>query len=95
MMYIGRTAFVVNGAVDAGYKRLNLILQRNGVRRELKRAERHEKKGVKRRRLSSQRWRTKFAHEVRSPEHGSCYTLRDTDIIHLGTEEGADGSSYP
>lgn len=48
------------------YLRLNQILSRNKVKAQLRRAERHEKKGEKRRRLSSERWRRQFAHEVRS-----------------------------
>jgi Ribosomal protein S21 len=40
-------------------------LARNRVRYELRLAERHEKKGVKRRRLESERWRIRFADEVR------------------------------
>lgn len=36
----------------------------NNVRKELRLAERHEKKGEKRRRLRSERWRRKFADEV-------------------------------
>ena len=46
------------------YRRLTNILQRNKVRPQLRLAERHEKKGEKRRRLSSERWRKRFAHEV-------------------------------
>lgn len=36
----------------------------NNVVKELRMAERHEKKGDKRRRLRSERWRRRFAHEV-------------------------------
>lgn len=46
------------------YQKLHNILQRNKVRPQLKLAERHEKKGEKRRRLSSERWRKQFAHEA-------------------------------
>jgi small subunit ribosomal protein MRP21 len=50
--------------VADAYQRLHNILQRNKVKRQLKLAERHEKKGEKRRRLSSERWRKQFAHEA-------------------------------
>lgn len=57
---------VINGNVAEAYRKLEIILNKNKVKYELKRAERHEKKGVKRRRLSSERWRKQFANEVRS-----------------------------
>ena len=47
-------------AISALQKRLNM----NDVKREYFRHLRHEDKGVKRRRLSSERWRRRFAHEV-------------------------------
>jgi hypothetical protein len=50
--------------VANAYRKLSSIITRNNVRRELRMAERHEKKGPKRRRLSSERWRRRFAHEV-------------------------------
>ncbi|KAF9052613.1 hypothetical protein BJ165DRAFT_779584 [Panaeolus papilionaceus] len=62
--YAGRTVRVGRDVADA-YRKLESILQRNRVRPELKMMQRHEKKGVKRRRLSSQRWREQFANEVR------------------------------
>ncbi|PPQ79113.1 hypothetical protein CVT24_012788 [Panaeolus cyanescens] len=61
--YAGRTVRVGKDVADA-YRKLETILQRNRVRPELKMTQRHEKKGVKRRRLSSQRWREQFANEV-------------------------------
>ncbi|RDB21063.1 hypothetical protein Hypma_011581 [Hypsizygus marmoreus] len=63
--YSGRSVKVFGGDVGDAYRRLHGILQRNKVRAQLRRAERHEKKGEKRRRLSSERWRRQFAHEVR------------------------------
>ncbi|KAG6818138.1 hypothetical protein H0H87_000043 [Tephrocybe sp. NHM501043] len=63
--YTGRSVTVKGGNVADAYGRLQSILQRNKVQAQLRRAERHEKKGVKRRRLSSERWRKQFAHEVR------------------------------
>ncbi|KAJ3786624.1 hypothetical protein GGU10DRAFT_310658 [Lentinula aff. detonsa] len=63
--YIGRSARVVDGDLADAFKRVDMILARNKVRKQLKLAERHEKKGPKRRRLESERWRRLFAHEVR------------------------------
>ncbi|KAF4608447.1 hypothetical protein EYR40_000792 [Pleurotus pulmonarius] len=62
---IGRTVFVGKNGFGEAYKRLDIILSRNKVRATVRMAERHEKKGVKRRRLSSERWRRQFANEVR------------------------------
>lgn len=61
----GRTVYVRNedGFLNA-YTRVQQILRDNNVRKELYRTQRHEKKGVKRRRLESERWRKRFAHEV-------------------------------
>lgn len=56
---------VINGNVADAYRRLDSILARNRVKYELRLAERHEKKGAKRRRLKSERWRIRFADEVR------------------------------
>jgi ribosomal protein S21 len=60
----GRSVEVKNGNVADALSRLQYALQRNRVIPELKLAARHEKKGYKRRRLSSERWRKRFAHEV-------------------------------
>ncbi len=46
------------------FDRLNGLMRQNNVSREVFRQERHEKKGYKRRRLRSERWRRRFAHEV-------------------------------
>ncbi|KDR81587.1 hypothetical protein GALMADRAFT_221455 [Galerina marginata CBS 339.88] len=64
--YTGRC--VVNASekhLAASFRKLEAILSRNKVRQHLRLSERHEKKGVKRRRLSSERWRKRFANEVR------------------------------
>ncbi|TFY72692.1 hypothetical protein EVG20_g290 [Dentipellis fragilis] len=63
--YAGRSVEVRNGAVTEALRRLQTTLSRNRVQQELRATARHEKKGVKRRRLRSQRWRRRFAHEVR------------------------------
>lgn len=63
--YAGRSVEVRNGNVGEALARLQTILQRNRVQAEIRATSRHEKKGEKRRRLRSQRWRRRFAHEVR------------------------------
>ncbi|KAL0567427.1 hypothetical protein V5O48_014565 [Marasmius crinis-equi] len=63
--YFGRSVPVVDGDIGKSFARLNAILGRNKVHQQLRMSERHEKKGVKRRRLESERWRRLFAHEVR------------------------------
>ncbi|KAI0006012.1 hypothetical protein BJV74DRAFT_13670 [Russula compacta] len=63
--YAGRSVEVKNGNVADALNKLQYTLQRNRVVSELRLAARHEKKGYKRRRLSSERWRKRFAHEVR------------------------------
>ncbi|KAN0133752.1 hypothetical protein V8E53_008476 [Lactarius tabidus] len=63
--YAGRSIEVKNGNVAEALNKLQYTLRRNRVSRELRLAARHEKKGYKRRRLSSERWRRRFAHEVR------------------------------
>jgi ribosomal protein S21 len=63
--YAGRSVEVKNGNVAEALGRLQYTLQRNRVQLELRLTARHEKKGYKRRRLSSERWRRRFAHEVR------------------------------
>jgi len=60
----GRSIEVKNGNVADALNKLQYTLQRNRVVTELRLTARHEKKGYKRRRLSSQRWRRRFAHEV-------------------------------
>ncbi|KAH9966646.1 hypothetical protein BC827DRAFT_685897 [Russula dissimulans] len=63
--YAGRSVEVKNGNVAEALNKLQYTLQRNRVFSELRLTARHEKKGYKRRRLSSERWRRRFAHEVR------------------------------
>lgn len=62
---LGRSVPVNNEKSFSGaYMELQQILRRNLVSYELRLAERHEKKGYKRRRLASDRHRRRFAHEV-------------------------------
>ncbi|KAF8636471.1 hypothetical protein AX17_003287 [Amanita inopinata Kibby_2008] len=63
--YSGRSVRVFNGNLTDAFRKLDGILARNKVRAQLRLGERHEQKGAKRRRLSSERWRKRFAHEVR------------------------------
>ena len=56
---------VYHGDVGAALAKLHTVLQKNAVRATNVRDERHEKKGEKRNRLRSIRWRKRFAHEVR------------------------------
>ncbi|KJA13963.1 hypothetical protein HYPSUDRAFT_150940 [Hypholoma sublateritium FD-334 SS-4] len=53
------------GNLAATFRTLQDILTRNKVQQTLRMTQRHEKKGVKRRRLQSERWRKQFANEVR------------------------------
>ncbi|TFK29917.1 hypothetical protein FA15DRAFT_187667 [Coprinopsis marcescibilis] len=63
--YKGRSVRVQAGAVGDAIQRLDQILARNQVRKRLRLAERHEKRGNKLRRLASERWRKRFAFAVR------------------------------
>ncbi|KIJ69439.1 hypothetical protein HYDPIDRAFT_145509, partial [Hydnomerulius pinastri MD-312] len=61
----GRRIPVENGNLNYALIKLGRRLKSNNVYRELRLASRHEKKGDKRARLSSERWRKRFADEVR------------------------------
>ncbi|KAI0646956.1 hypothetical protein C8Q79DRAFT_1009113 [Trametes meyenii] len=63
--YSGRSVPVINHEVSLALAKLRGTLQANAVRATNVRDERHEKKGEKRNRLKSLRWRRRFAHEVR------------------------------
>ncbi|KAI8998727.1 hypothetical protein BD414DRAFT_475900 [Trametes punicea] len=63
--YSGRSVFVTDKDVPTALAKLRAILTINAVRQTNLRDERHEKKGEKRNRLRSMRWRRRFAHEVR------------------------------
>ncbi|KAF9451050.1 hypothetical protein P691DRAFT_757636 [Macrolepiota fuliginosa MF-IS2] len=62
--YSGRT-IPVRREVGESLRALDGVLSRNKVKLQLRMTERHEKKGAKRRRLASERWRNQFANEVR------------------------------
>ncbi|PIL23902.1 hypothetical protein GSI_13653 [Ganoderma sinense ZZ0214-1] len=63
--YSGRSVPVFKGDIATALRQLKSILTINNVRSQNVRDERHEKKGEKRNRLKSLRWRRRFAHEVR------------------------------
>ncbi|KAF7294955.1 Glycerol-3-phosphate o-acyltransferase [Mycena indigotica] len=63
--YSGRRVMVKNGNFNEAVRELDQILIRNRVRATLYANMRHEKKGVKRRRIHSEQWRKHFAAEVR------------------------------
>lgn len=85
--HAGRSVFV-RGDLASAFRRLDHILSRNKVRAQAVQSERHEQKGAKRRRLSSERWRRRFAHEVRydqsfyidSPETLARYARRSNSF---------------
>jgi len=63
--YEGRSAYVRNGDVAAALGKMKRIVMSNRVAAELRQYSRHERAGAKRNRLTSERWRRRFAHEVR------------------------------
>ncbi len=76
-----------HGNVAEALNKLQYTLRRNRVSPELRLAARHEKKGYKRRRLSSERWRRRFAHEVIA----SSLLCDASNHQSPGTEKGATG----
>lgn len=62
----GRSIRVKEGHFAEAVRDLERVLSRNQVRATLRNTERHEKKGVKRRRIHSEQWRKHFAHQVRA-----------------------------
>ncbi|KAI9566449.1 hypothetical protein HD554DRAFT_1992858, partial [Boletus coccyginus] len=57
----GRRLAVRNGDLQNAFKQLNLRLRQNHVAKGIALTVRHEKKGDKRARLRSERWRKRFA----------------------------------
>lgn len=57
-------SITVRGDLGESLRQLDSVLSRNKVKLQLRMTERHEKKGYKRRRLESERWRKQFANEV-------------------------------
>ena len=60
----GRSVAVKSNDIGEAARKLDRILVENNVWKELRLTQRHEKKGAKRRRLSSERWRARFKEEV-------------------------------
>lgn len=91
LAYSGRRVIVTGGDLGEAFRRLQTRLRRNRVTQEVSRQKRHEKKGVKRRRLSSERWRRVFANEV-----FIVLTLHSYGYAHprAGAEESAAGQHY-
>ncbi|KAF8559555.1 hypothetical protein OG21DRAFT_1502796 [Imleria badia] len=63
--WTGRRLAVRNGDLQNAFQQLNLRLRQNRVAKEIALTVRHEKKGDKRARLRSERWRKRFADAVR------------------------------
>ncbi|KAJ7905468.1 hypothetical protein B0H14DRAFT_2660394, partial [Mycena olivaceomarginata] len=63
--YSGRHVKVWQGKFAEAVRDFEKILARNRVRFTYRAAERHEKKGPKRRRIRSEQWRKHFANQVR------------------------------
>ncbi|EPT05983.1 hypothetical protein FOMPIDRAFT_1110647 [Fomitopsis schrenkii] len=63
--YDGRSAWVHQGDVASAFARINRTIMTNRIVPELRQHARHERAGAKRNRLTSERWRRRFAHEVR------------------------------
>ncbi|KZT32659.1 hypothetical protein SISSUDRAFT_972305, partial [Sistotremastrum suecicum HHB10207 ss-3] len=63
--YSGRSIQIKDGELSSAWMYLQRILRDNNVRAEATAQQRHEKEGPKRRRLRSERWRRRFAEEVR------------------------------
>jgi len=64
-IYAGRSVPVKHGDISRAMNSLSTRLRANRVQKTWKYQMRHEKKGVKRRRLKSERWRRRFADEIR------------------------------
>ncbi|KAF7363422.1 hypothetical protein MSAN_00997900 [Mycena sanguinolenta] len=77
--YSGRCVQVVSGKFAEAVRDFERILARNSVRSTNRAAERHEKKGVKRRRIRSQQWRKHFANQVR----------KNVQLVHKIRRRGA------
>ncbi|KAN0077309.1 hypothetical protein V8E55_011164 [Tylopilus felleus] len=63
--WTGRRLVVQDGDLRRAFQQLNLRLRMNNVAKEIALTVRHEKKGDKRARLRSERWRKRFADAVR------------------------------
>lgn len=92
VLYPGRSAWAGQGDVAFAFSRLHRIIMTNRVVPELRQYARHERAGAKRNRLTSERWRRRFAHEVRP------FLIPDRTSHHasiLGEDEGEAGPGNP
>ncbi|KAJ6502573.1 hypothetical protein C8R45DRAFT_818297 [Mycena sanguinolenta] len=77
--YSGRCVKVVSGKFAEAVRDFERIIARNRIRYTNRKAERHEKKGVKRRRIRSEQWRKHFANQVR----------KNVQLVHKIRRRGA------
>ncbi|KAJ7632593.1 hypothetical protein FB45DRAFT_912877 [Roridomyces roridus] len=77
--YQGRQVQVRPGNFTGALKELETILAHNRVKQTLWSSQRHEKRGVKRRRIKSEQWRKHFAHQVR----------KNVQLVHKIRRRGA------
>lgn len=89
----GRRLHVRNGDLQGAFQSLNLRLRQNHVAKEIALTVRHEKKGDKRARLRSERWRKRFADAVCRdiiPSYSRVLTVH----APVGSEKGATGQYH-
>lgn len=90
MFDTGRRLVVRNGDLQNTFHQLNLRLRQNHVAKEIALTVRHEKKGDKRARLRSERWRKRFADAACTDLLASCPRALTTHVP-VGQEKGATG----
>lgn len=81
LCFTGRSIEVNNGDIGNAFRRLDTIMSKNNVWTELRKTARHERKGEKRRRLESERFRRRFKEEVRSYDVLSTWRPRRSNEI--------------
>lgn len=86
----GRRLAVRNGDLQNAFHQLNLRLRQNHVAKENALTVRHEKKGDKRARLRSERWRKRFADAACTDFLPSCPRILTT-LVPVGQEKGTTG----
>lgn len=90
MFATGRRLAVRHGDLQNAFQQLNQRLRQNHVAKEIALTVRHEKKGDKRARLRSQRWRKRFADAACTPLLPSHSRVLTTHVP-VGQEKGATG----
>ncbi|KAG9318458.1 hypothetical protein JVU11DRAFT_549 [Chiua virens] len=76
--WTGRRLTVRNGDLNSAFQLLNSRIRNNNVAKEIALTVRHEKKGDKRARLRSERWRKRFADAARRIHLPSCPRTNQT-----------------